>query len=315
MSNKANVTSIPAPLFRDPIYDGPTDPTIIWNREEECYFMFYTQRRSFGVQVGVSSVHGTKIGIASSKDGMKWLYRGTLDNLDIEPGHNTFWAPEIIWAEGKYHMYVSYITGIPVDWDYERHILHYTADDLWNWNFESILELSSDRAIDACVHQIAPDTYKMWYKDEAHNSHTFSAVSHDLYHWEVVGEEINDCPQEGPNVFEFQGKKWLISDCWKGLAVYHSEDFSHWTRQKNNILVKPGKRPFDNVLGNHPDILVINDEAYIFYFTHPAIEGEERGGLGGLTLDMARTVMQAARLSVENGELVCNRDEDFVFNF
>ena len=25
----------PAPLFRDPIYDGPTDPTIIWNKEEK----------------------------------------------------------------------------------------------------------------------------------------------------------------------------------------------------------------------------------------------------------------------------------------
>lgn len=26
---------LPAPLFRDPIYDCPTDPAVIWNREEE----------------------------------------------------------------------------------------------------------------------------------------------------------------------------------------------------------------------------------------------------------------------------------------
>ena len=25
----------PAPLFRDPIYDGPTDPVIIYNRQEK----------------------------------------------------------------------------------------------------------------------------------------------------------------------------------------------------------------------------------------------------------------------------------------
>lgn len=48
--------------------------------------------------------------------------------MDIEKGHNTFWAPEILWAEGSYHMYVSYITGIPTDWEYPRLMLHYTLD-------------------------------------------------------------------------------------------------------------------------------------------------------------------------------------------
>ena len=37
---------LPAPLFRDPIYDCPTDPTVIWNREEEQWYLFYTQRRA-----------------------------------------------------------------------------------------------------------------------------------------------------------------------------------------------------------------------------------------------------------------------------
>lgn len=26
----------PAPLYRDPIFDGPTDPTLIWNRQEKA---------------------------------------------------------------------------------------------------------------------------------------------------------------------------------------------------------------------------------------------------------------------------------------
>lgn len=108
---KQKVT-LPSPLFRDPIYDCPTDPTVIWNEKEEQWYLLYTQRRATDVPIGVSWVHGTALGVATSRDGTKWLYRGTLEGLDIEPGHNTFWAPEIIEAEGLYHMYVSYITGI-----------------------------------------------------------------------------------------------------------------------------------------------------------------------------------------------------------
>ena len=26
------------------------------------------------------------------------MYRGTLEGLEIERGHNTFWIPEILWA-------------------------------------------------------------------------------------------------------------------------------------------------------------------------------------------------------------------------
>ena len=103
---------LPAPLFRDPVYDCPTDPTVIWNEEEKMWYLFYTQRRAGAASIGVSWVHGTKIGVAVSRDGGKWLYRGTLEGLEIERGHNTFWAPEIIRAEGIYHMYVSYITQI-----------------------------------------------------------------------------------------------------------------------------------------------------------------------------------------------------------
>ena len=88
--------------------------------------LFYTQRRANDPAVGVSWVHGTKIGVAESRDGAKWLYRGALD-LEFERGHNTFWAPEILWAQGAYHMYVSYITGIPTDWEYPRRMLHYVS--------------------------------------------------------------------------------------------------------------------------------------------------------------------------------------------
>ena len=134
------------------------------------WYLFYTQRRAGAASIGVSWVHGTKIGVAVSRDGGKWLYRGTLEGLEIERGHNTFWAPEIIRAEGIYHMYVSYITGIPTDWDYPRQMLHYTSQNLWDWTFAGRVDLGSERVIDACVYEVGPRQYKLWYKDEDNGS-------------------------------------------------------------------------------------------------------------------------------------------------
>lgn len=291
----------PAPLFRDTIFDGASDPTVIWNKKEACYYMFYTQRRSTSVQVGFSSIHGSKIGVATSTDKKGWLYRGTLENLDIEHGHNTFWAPEILEANGTYHMYVSYITGIPTTWEYPRHILHYTSENLWDWTYQSTLQLSSERVIDACVYEVCPGVYKMWYKDENHDSHIYAAQSTDLYKWEVVGEEISDCSQEGPNVFELGGKKWMICDCWKGLSAYVSDDFINWKRCPCNLLVGPGKDPSDQTNGHHADILVENGEAEIYYFTGQYPEDCADVGLRALT------AVQGCMLYAEDDKLCCVR--------
>ncbi len=297
---------IPAPLFRDPIFDGASDPVVIWNREENCYYMFYTQRRSTSVQIGVSSIHGSDIGVASSRDGMKWLYRGILPNLAIEPGHNTFWAPEIIFGEGEYHMYVSYITGIPTDWQYERRMLHYTAENLWDWKFQGEIQLSSDRVIDACIYQVAPHTYKMWYKDETHGSFTYAAVSQDLYHFQVLGPEITDCAHEGPNVFELGNVKWMITDFWHGLAVYRSDDFQHWQRCPEVLLDEPGSRPLDGAMGHHADVVVEGEEAFLFYFCHPHENERKDCQAEGAA---ALTAVQAARLWTDGVRLYCDRED------
>ena len=298
---------LPAPLFRDPIYDCPTDPTVIWNREEKKWMLFYTQRRATDPAVGVSWVHGTKIGVAESRDGAKWLYRGALD-LEFERGHNTFWAPEILWAQGAYHMYVSYITGIPTDWEYPRRMLHYVSDNLWDWRFEGALDLDSDRVIDACVYEIEPGLFKMWYKDEDKQSHTYAAVSRDLSNWQVVGEEVSDCGQEGPNVFRLGGKIWMISDFWRGLASYTSEDFTHWTRCEN-LLAQSGTRPMDVGLGHHADAVVRGDRAFLFYFCHP-FANELAGSEAQLRTEQDRNkaVVQVCELKVENGMLTCDRN-------
>ncbi len=104
-----------APLFRDPVYDGAADPVIVWNRAERCWWMLYTNRRANVDGPGVAWVHGTDIGVARSFDGGRtWRYMGVLPGLEFERGRNTFWAPEVLWHGGAYHMYCSYVPGVPV---------------------------------------------------------------------------------------------------------------------------------------------------------------------------------------------------------
>jgi hypothetical protein len=58
-----------APLFRDPVYDGAADPSIMWHREAEEWWLFYTQRRSNIDVPGKAWIHGSEIGVATSDDG------------------------------------------------------------------------------------------------------------------------------------------------------------------------------------------------------------------------------------------------------
>lgn len=308
-----NTKLIPhSPLFRDPIYDGATDPTIIYNVKENCYWMLYTQRRSSAVNIGVSHIHGTLIGVAASTDLINWVYRGTLPNLEFEPGTNTFWAPEVIYIGGTYHMYVSYVPGVPTNWNYNRYILHYTATDLWNFKFESKLNLSSDRVIDACVYEIKPGVFKMWYKDEVHSSYTYSAISKNLYNWEVLGPEITDVSHEGPNVFSLNDRNFMITDFWNGLGVYESTDFTNWDRKKD-ILNNPGIRSEDAQIAHHADVVVneSGNEAYIFYFVHPEYNPGSVPKDFQMTYKEARTVIQVAKLTTDSDNLVCDRNELF----
>ena len=298
-----------SPLYRDPIHDGAADPTIVWNHIEESWWIVYTNRRANVAGPGLAWFHGTDLGVASSRDGGRtWLYRGTLRGLAFDPGRNTFWAPEIISHGGRYHMYVSYLPGVPEAWTGPAHIVHYTSDSLWDWSFESVLELSSDRVIDACVHRLRCGLWRMWYKDERHGQHTYAADSPDLFHWDVVGPVITDCQHEGPNVFEWHGGYWMVTDPWKGLAVYRSNDAESWSYQ-GLILDTPSGRPEDGPRGHHADVLVLGDEAYIFYHTHPGAMGMEQGP----DLDFARrrSSLHCARLVVDGtkrAKVACLRD-------
>lgn len=301
-----------APLFRDPIYDGAADPTLVWNRRERSWWVLYTQRRANVDTQELAWVHGCDIGIASSSDGGNtWLYRGVPRGLEFEWGRNTFWAPAAIWQGGKYHIYLAYIRGVPHNWTGERRIVHYTSKDLFVWTFESALDLTSKRVIDPCVYPLSDGTWRMWFKDEAHGSHIYWAESRDLYHWKPGAAALTDRPQEAPIVFRWRNYYWMLTDTGRGLGVYQSADAQVWVRQQN-ILTTPGTRPDDESVGHHADVVVDEDNAYIFYFTHPG-RGQhiKRVAYQVMPYSAKRSSLQVAKLGLKDGNLQCNRDQAF----
>ena len=161
----------PEPLYRDPPFDAPTDPVLCFNAEQKKWLMYYTARRATAPNTpGVTWVHGSNIGMAESSDGgATWTYRGTADiryGKDSHPNDYTYWAPEVIWHDGTYHMFLSYVPGIFTDWNHPREIVHLTSKDGLKWDTAGPVDLKSDRVIDACVIQLPDGTWRMWYKDE-----------------------------------------------------------------------------------------------------------------------------------------------------
>ena len=306
-----------APIYADPLMDGAADPVVIRRRGSDEWWMFYTARRTTHPATDFAWLHGCAIGVAVSSDnGAHWNYRGTVAGLDApgDTGLNTHWAPEVIWAEGEYHMYLTYMPGAPSRSDgVPRHIVHFTSPDLIDWRRIGPLHLSSSAVIDAGVAKCPDGLYRLWYKDEADGSSTWAATSTDLYDWTIEGRVIagrpDANPHEGPNVFVLGGWHWLIVDEWHGLAVHRSTDARHWQRQ-GVILGEPGRDPDDHRFARHADIVPQGDWAAIYYFTHP--HWAETETPAPLTIEERQTRIHVARLWVEDGVLRCERDIDGV---
>lgn len=309
------MSKCPSPVFVDPIYNGPADPMVIKNVQTGKFYMFYTQRRaSTATEGSVAYCYGSKIGVAEAyDDGSYWYYRGALD-LEFEFGDNTFWAPEIVWDEESalYHMYVTYIRGIHSHWAGNASIHHYISEDLFHWKHIGKLEIGSKRIIDPCLFKLPSGTWRMWYKDERSGAHTFYADSDDLYNWKDIGQATFDGAQEGPNVFEFGGKYWLIADEWRGLAIYSSDDLTVFTRQEGvNILCDVSNRPLDCAIGRHADVISCGEHAYIVYFVH---YNDTMAGENPSNIEHAPTVVHIAELHITDGKLTCDRNEKFELN-
>lgn len=302
----------PKPLFADPVYDGAADPVIIWNKAEKKWWMFYTARRaSIDDTTGVKWVHGTRIGIAESKDGSTWTYKDTA-NINYRPDAGyTFWAPDVIENNGIYHMYLTYVPGIFGNWKHPRNIVHLTSKDLLNWNYESKLKLVNEKVIDASVYQLPDGTWRMWYNNEMDGKSIWYADSKDLYNWTDKGKAIA-ARGEGAKVFGWKGSYWMIVDVWKGLDIYRSDDLLAWKRQERRILETGGSGKDDGAIGGHCDVVVNDDKAYIFYFTHPGRTALNPAPASAVAAK--RSVIQVAELDYKNGELSCDRNKQTFIN-
>ena len=302
----------PKPLYADPIYDGAADPVIIWNKKKKRWWMFYTNRRAtIEDTTGVKWVHGTRIGIAESKDGRTWKYKDTA-NINYRPYVDyTFWAPDVIEHNGTYHMYLTYVPGIFSDWKHPRNIVHLTSKDLVNWKYESKLALVNDKVIDAAVYKMPDGTWRMWYNNEMDGKSIWYADSKDLYNWTDKGKAIA-ARGEGPKVFNWKGSYWMIVDVWKGMDIYQSADLQNWKRQATRILETGGSGKDDSAIGGHCDVLVNDDKAYVFYFTQPGRTTVNPAPASSVTA--RRSVIQLAELKYENGELTCDRNKPVFIN-
>ncbi len=300
----------PKPLYDDPIFHGAADPAIIYNKQKKKWWMFYTNRRASINDTTVQWVHGTKIGIAESKDGVKWSYLDTANiNYRLHDGY-THWAPDVIENNGIYHMYLTYVDGTFSDWNHPRVIVHLTSNDLFNWNYQSTLKLINEKVIDASVYKVNDTTFRLWYNNEKDGKSIYYADSKDLYNWTDKGKAIAT-RGEGPKVFYWQQQYFMIVDAWKGMEIFSSNDLLNWKKQSNRILEIAGKGKDDQAIGGHCEVIVNNHRAFVYYFTHPG--RTKQNPAEKKSFEFKRSVIQVAELKYVDNEIVCDRDEKIKF--
>lgn len=303
----------PKPVFRDPIYDGAADPIVIWNPQVSKWWMFYTNRRANQTQLpGVSWVHGTPIGIAESADGANWTYLGNANfpDLPAECGGKdaTLWAPDIVFGDdGKWHMYLTIVPGIDVKWGLPGFISHLTSTNLRDWQYEKRLNQLGIKIIDADILKMPDSTWRMYYKDQNVYSHINMTESKDLYTWSDP-KEVLKIRGEGPIAFQWKGYYWLIIDTWNGQTVHRSKDGNTWEIQPDSPLMPEdegtGLDDIPNAL--HSNVVISNNCAYMYYFTHPGRIGDDK--LKD-TYEQRRTSIQVVELEMnKEGWLTANRN-------
>jgi GH43 family beta-xylosidase len=301
------------PLFRDPVHDGAADPSVVYTGSFGRWYMFYTNRRAnYPDGKGVEWVHGTRIGIAESVDaGATWRHAGEAD-IELPAAHGganaTHWAPDVIRDDNNvFHMFLTVVPGVFDNWNHPRSIVHLTSKDLRTWRDARPVQLATPRAIDASVIRLPSGGWRMYYNNEVDNKAIWYAESTDLETWTDKGRLITDQAGEGPKAFRWRDQWWLVTDVWKGLAVYRSNDGLSWTRQAGNLLESPGRGADDGVQGQHPDVVVIGDRAWLFYFTHP---GRKPNAKQADSVETRRSSIQVVELKESGGTLGVDRDAE-----
>lgn len=305
-----DIANAPAPLFRDPVFDGSADPSVVWHAPEKAWYVFYTQRRAnLELSAGESWFMGTKIGIAKSTDqGRTWSHAGTAQGLSRGLKDETFWAPHVFEEKGSYHMFVTYIPKVVKSAKGQPVICHYTSKDMVTWEYSDTVDVKSDDVIDPAVVKLRDGRWLMVFRDCKRQNRTAKVVSADLKNWERLEELTGDGHHEAPVVLFWKNKFWLFIDEWKGLGVYESDNGVQYTRN-NRILDKPGKRADDGYWGSHPGVALTGDRAFIFYHVHSGRKiGVDTPALDQKGIDFKRTSLQVAELELKDGKITCDRD-------
>lgn len=306
----------PAPLFRDPTYNGPCDPQIVWNHYTQEWWIFYTGRRS--TLEGGATWYACAIGVAASKDGREWRHLGYC-KFDGVGGTadmpNTYWAPGIIRDGDTYHMFVTKLPGHPEPFTGTANIVHYTAtvDLLNDWTQVGPVGDPGQRIIDAGLLQVG-DTWRLWHKRPP-GGRTGMMSSPDLRTWTVhglIGGDVNERPgHEAPYPFRWHGSYWLVTDPHRGLDIFQSDDAETWTLN-NTILLEDGSRPADYSRGRHPSVVVTSENrAFIFYHVEPDRYYDRRIPAPQKEVSRKWSVLQVAELEYIDGNIVCDRDKPF----
>ncbi|QDU56024.1 Glycosyl hydrolases family 43 [Aeoliella mucimassa] len=305
------------PLFTDPHYNGSCDPEIVWNNSSQEWWIYYTARRATR---DIAIYVGTPIGAVSSPDLVHWTFRGYV-SFDAVPGKpdmsTTFWAPGIISHGDSLHMFVTYKENAIPPWGGKGVIRHYVTSatqPLDGWKLVNVPNFNQPDPIDASLLRIG-DEYRAYYRVGKGGGIQW-ATSTDLSEWTPQGKCPGDVNaparqrgfgyQEAPYVFRWRDRYWMLTDPHEGLAVYESADAITWT-QRPRILLEPGTGLQDNSRARHPSVAVVGERAFVFYHTepnrpYPTPPPEER------TPHQKISYLQMAELSLEQGQLTCDRD-------
>ncbi len=302
----------PKPAFRDPVYDGAADPIVIWNPILEKWWMFYTNRRATETHLpGVSWVFKTPIGIAESEDGANWSYVGNANfpDLPIEAGGDsaTLWAPDVVYGDdGHWHMYLSIQAGIAERWGkVPGYIDHFVSNNLRDWKYESRFDLPIG-SYDAEVIKMPDGMWRMYYKEPINGATFYYLESKDLKEWSEKKFVIST-KGEGPTIFNWKGYYWMILCDGKGFKTFRSVDAEKWDLQPGGPLMPHGTGTGldDRTTARHGEIIISDNRAFFYYFTHPGRidEGRDKDGF-----DQRRSSIQVVELKLNDGWIVANRN-------
>lgn len=299
----------------DPVHDGMTDPTLVPGEGPGEWWCFFAHRRAntrISVLPAIGRCHGTDVGVMQSRDdGRSWLYRGVAP-LPVGPGHNTLWGPMAVRVDDEIHLFVTFIEGVPNDpaWDthgrpsrWPREIHHFVGTDPWTWRPVGRLELGTEHAVDPCVARLSDGSWALWFKDEAAGGAVRRTTSPDLRTWTPPQDALVGW-HESPVVRELGGYYWLIAETREGLCTYRSEDAQEWTEQ-GAFIAPSGTRPHDHGPPRSPDLVAVGaDHGFLVYYAQSGTDSFEEPA----PTSAQSSVLQAARVEVRDGRLVCDRD-------